>query len=561
MENSYEKLKRKCLVTGTLFQDKEFPASNQSLFMRPPWSSYLTEWKRPRDIVKDPKFIVAKSLYMDFEQGELGNCWFVAAAASLAARDWKLLNHVVPHDQSFKEGEYAGIFRFNFWQYGTWKEVIIDDCLPTRNGKLIFTANTKQDNEFWVALLEKAYAKLYGSYEAIDGGRIHDALLDLTGGIAELIKVKTASTQKTDRRPPRLSQHAHHHGRRHLREWNGPWSDKSEEWSALSPSERTDQAFNKRDDGEFWISISDFKENFDELEFCHLSPESMTPVIAVTPQPYVWKREDFTGRWIRGVSAGGPLKSFTSRLFWSNPQYRVKIEGDENKEKCSVVISLLEYTNRLEKNDADISIGFVVFKLKPGKEPPPHVRLTAENYYEHTPQLVDTSGVFWPYRERSMHFLLEPGSYVVVPCTYRPNQESEFYLRIFSELPATAEFTEEPLGPSEDIGPPTEDMIERLFHRYSGADGKVDAFGLQKIVTEAKLQEFGKSEGYSLETCRALLSLNDYRQPFVRGLIDLEKVRKVWSYIQMWTTAFHTADVSEDNTVDAFELKEMFKKI
>jgi len=113
---------------------------------------------------------------------------------SALANKPELVKLVVPDDQSFDKN-YAGIFRFHFWHYGEWVEVVVDDHLPTRNKKLTFCRNLKDQNEMFGSLLEKAYAKLNKCYFNLISGEIMNALIDLTGGVHESFKIKTLAQQ------------------------------------------------------------------------------------------------------------------------------------------------------------------------------------------------------------------------------------------------------------------------------------------------------------------------------------------------------------------------------
>ena len=47
--------------------------------------------------------------------------------------------------------------------------------------------------QLWASLIEKAYAKAHGSFNAISGGMVAEALLDLTGYPTEVIEFSAGS--------------------------------------------------------------------------------------------------------------------------------------------------------------------------------------------------------------------------------------------------------------------------------------------------------------------------------------------------------------------------------
>jgi calpain-15 len=125
----------------------------------------------------------------DLRQGGVGDCWFLSALAVVAER----------HDliaRLFANGDTApsaqGIYALRFFLDGEWTSVVIDDRLPVARDprrpdlafgcKLAFSrCGSTSQQMLWASLLEKGYAKAHGSYKAISGGEISEALLDLTG--------------------------------------------------------------------------------------------------------------------------------------------------------------------------------------------------------------------------------------------------------------------------------------------------------------------------------------------------------------------------------------------
>ncbi|OXB65370.1 hypothetical protein ASZ78_017100 [Callipepla squamata] len=447
---AYQELKQECLRSGCLFEDPDFPANNASLFFseKPP-IPFL--WKRPGDIVKDPKFILGGATRTDICQGDLGDCWLLAAIASLTLNE-KTLARVVPLDQNFGPG-YAGIFHFQFWQHNEWLDVVIDDRLPTFKDRLVFVHSAER-NEFWSALLEKAYAKLNGSYEALKGGSTIEAMEDFTGGVGEMYEVKkapnnfyeilekalerssmvgcsidTSSAAESEARTPfgLIKGHAYsvtgidevsYRGQKvqliRIRnpwgqvEWNGPWSDK--------------------------MKFEDFKVHFDKVEICNLTPDAL---------------EDSTAR--KWESPGGD--EHLSKDFF---RYHA------SKARSKTYINLREVSDR--------------FKLPPG------------DYI-----LVPTT--FEPHQEADFCLRIFSEKKAIT---------EDLDENVAIDLPEPPNPTPSPQETEE------EKQFRALFEQISGKDMEVDAEELEYILnTVLKNTKDIKFKKLSLISCRNIISLMD----------------------------------------------------
>lgn len=191
--------------------------------------------------------------------------------------------------------------------------------------KALQFAQCSNSDETWVPLLEKAYAKAHGDFEAINAGQTGEALEDLTGGVTteiyttnildkdqfwekELSKVgdeylfscglacyrnwRQNLDDKSERalmeravQEKRLSgllgSHAYAilatysgYGKRLIKirnpwghtGWKGPWSDGSKEWTDGDGEWLRRLKYKFGDDGVFWMDYNDFLRKFKYID-------------------------------------------------------------------------------------------------------------------------------------------------------------------------------------------------------------------------------------------------------------------------------------------------------
>ncbi|XP_061036420.1 calpain-3 isoform X8 [Eubalaena glacialis] len=597
-------LRQRCLAQKCLFEDRVFPAGVQSLGsheLSQKTKMKAITWKRPKEICENPRFIIGGANRTDICQGDLGDCWFLAAIACLTLNK-RLLFRVIPHEQSFTEN-YAGIFHFQFWRYGDWVDVVIDDCLPTYNNELVFT-KSNHHNEFWSALLEKAYAKLHGSYEALKGGNTTEAMEDFTGGVTEFFEIKDAPRDmykimkkaiergslmgcsidtivpvqyETRMACGLVKGHAYsvtgleealYKGEKvklvRLRnpwgqvEWNGPWSDSWKDWSFVGKNEKARLQHQVTEDGEFWMSYDDFIYHFTKLEICNLTADALE-----SDKLQTWTVSVNEGRWVRGCSAGG-CRNFPD-TFWTNPQYRLKLleeddDPDDSEVICSFLVALMQKNRRKDRKlGANLfTIGFAIYEVP--KEMHGNKQHLQKDFFLYNASKA-RSKTYINMREVSERFRLPPSEYVIVPSTYEPHQEGEFILRVFSEKRNLSEGVENTISVDRPVSEPSnadqeseeQQQFRNIFRQIAGDDMEVCADELKNILNRVvnKHKDL-KTQGFTLESCRSMIALMDTDGS---GRLNLQEFHHLWKKIKAWQKIFKHYDTDQSGTINSYEMR------
>ena len=253
----------------------------------------------------------------DILQGSIGDCYFLSAIASLS-RFPNLIEKLFYIKEKSKENCYGVYLFIN----GVWKLVLIDDYVPY-TGKyfkqLVFSSSN--GNELWVVLLEKAWAKVNGSYARIGcGGMPHEVFDVITESYSQVISVTennsemiweqlikgydrgyimtagtSGDTTNLDIEEVGLCPgHAYtilkvleleSKGKKirlvHLRnpwgngEYSGDWSDGDSKWTP-SLKKKYGLKVEEKDDGQFYMSFDDFIYYYVSIGIAKLHPDFCT---------------------------------------------------------------------------------------------------------------------------------------------------------------------------------------------------------------------------------------------------------------------------------------------
>ena len=272
------------------------------------------EWKRISDVYPNAIIYDENINLEDIKQGNISLCYFLSSLASLIKYP-KFLSQIFLTKKINKQCYYEIVLFIN----GEFHIVLIDDYIPfIKNKKRPYFSNPN-NNEIWVLLLEKAWAKVNGGYSKILEGWPSEILSSITGFnntflinddyadeeetlfyTLENYLHKTDSillaTTKSDNKKIEKEMNEKNLIKNHayiiegtveiisinqkkeklvkiynpwgFREWTGDYSDKSKLWDNFPEEIKKKYIDKEKKKNIFFISIQDFLKYFFRIDIC-----------------------------------------------------------------------------------------------------------------------------------------------------------------------------------------------------------------------------------------------------------------------------------------------------
>eukprot|EP00826_Nyctotherus_ovalis_P053099 TRINITY_DN6845_c0_g2_i2.p1 TRINITY_DN6845_c0_g2~~TRINITY_DN6845_c0_g2_i2.p1 ORF type:complete len:802 (-),score=268.47 TRINITY_DN6845_c0_g2_i2:162-2567(-) len=262
----------------------------------------VSGWARASQLFKGREKVYESFAAEDIEQGVLGDCYFLAAIAALAEFPGRVEKLFLQ-----KERNEAGCYAVRLFINGQFVDIVVDDYFPVNSYKQPAFAGSK-NQELWVMLLEKAWAKIHGDFYIIEGGDSRESLAAITGAPAEYHKHQNYTTEElwklikmsdtenfimctgtSSETKGLVRAHAYtlinayefDHQGEHVRlvqirnpwastEWTGAWSDNDSRWT---PELRKKFNHTSKDDGIFFMPFADFAKIFIHTFLCRARDE------------------------------------------------------------------------------------------------------------------------------------------------------------------------------------------------------------------------------------------------------------------------------------------------
>lgn len=165
-------------------------------------------WYRPTEFTDDPDYFKSTAGCGVLREGVLRDAWLLGVFAAIAVHADNLIENLFVSESLHAFKQY-GVYTCRFYKDGQWVNVTTDTRLPycmelqpddlypskgsSTPGHVLYGGSLNK-NELFVPFLEKAYAKLHGSYQALAegtggslSGKILEAFLDCTGGSAHRV--------------------------------------------------------------------------------------------------------------------------------------------------------------------------------------------------------------------------------------------------------------------------------------------------------------------------------------------------------------------------------------